>query len=403
MITGLHTTYSQGFYKAERDLSLKISENDSLRQGNPSGLMPHRDGKASVAIGYGYDLLDLGKTVQQIKNDLNAVGVTLTQHDEAWLTDYRNGSPTVTKAFLVQQAQLNAFTTTLGSEPVTAALLTDVLDDRYEPILTARLAQFGIVLPDSRERAALVSLAYANPSTLLGDKLMSAIASGNRAEAWYEIRYHSNGEGLATVGGTATRRFYESELFGLYGEGITASNIGDSDAKAVFRMYTQHRDAINAYESQFGQNGTLQDRVLEDTSRYGLQVGYWSQENQIARTFLITTYAEGRTIDGEVLVGQNEVFPGDIFEGTAAGDLVFGERGNDVLRGGAGTDVLYGGKGSIRCQEVPKTICSEAKLAMTHSRAGPAMTSLKAVPGSTPICGARAMGMIESRTPVLTG
>lgn len=148
MLSGLHTTYSQGFYKAERDLSLKISENNSLRQGNPSGLMPHRDGKASVAIGYGYDLLDLGKTVQQIKNDLNAVGVTLTQHDEAWLTDYRNGSPTVTKAFLVQQAQLNAFTTTLGSEPVAAALLTDVLDDRYEPILTARLvSELGLCQP----------------------------------------------------------------------------------------------------------------------------------------------------------------------------------------------------------------------------------------------------------------
>lgn len=198
MITGLHTTYSQGFYKAERDYSLKVAEANILRLGSSSrALTPHPDGKLpteSVAIGYGYDLLDLGKSIQQIKNDLSAVGVTLTQHDETWLTDYRNGSPTVTKAFLVQQAQANAFTTTLGSEPVAAALLTDVLDDRYEPILTARLAQFGIVLPDSRERAALVSLAYANPTSLLGDKLMSAIASGNRAEAWYQIRYQSNGE-----------------------------------------------------------------------------------------------------------------------------------------------------------------------------------------------------------------
>lgn len=238
MLSGLHTTYAQGFYKAERNLGLKVSEDIGLYIGNDlRALRPKFDGKDSVYIGYGYDLLDLGKSIQQIKDDLNAVGVTLTQHDETWLTDYRNGSTTVTKAFLVQQAQANAFTSTLGSEPVAAALLTDVLDDRYEPIVTARLAQFGIMLPDSRERAALVSLAYANPS-LLGDKLMRAIASDNRAEAWYEIRYHSNGEGAATVGGTATRRFYESELFGLYGEGTTATNISESDAKAVFRMYT---------------------------------------------------------------------------------------------------------------------------------------------------------------------
>lgn len=37
-----------------------------------------------------------------------------------WLTDYRNGSTTITKAFLVQQAKPNAFTTNLGSEPVAA-------------------------------------------------------------------------------------------------------------------------------------------------------------------------------------------------------------------------------------------------------------------------------------------
>ncbi|NOS80099.1 MAG: hypothetical protein HOP32_00780 [Nitrospira sp.] len=142
-----------------------------------------------MAIGYGYDILDRGKTVQQIKDDLNAVGVTLTQHDEIWLTDYRNGSTAITKAFLVQQAKANAFTTDLSSEPVAAALLTDVLDDKYEVIVTNRLAPFGVVLLDSRERAALVSLAYANPTSLLGDKLMQAIAAGNRADAWFEIRY----------------------------------------------------------------------------------------------------------------------------------------------------------------------------------------------------------------------
>ncbi|MDF0653026.1 MAG: hypothetical protein P0121_16335 [Nitrospira sp.] len=64
-----------------------------------------------------------------------------------------------------------------------------------------------------------------------------------------------------------------------------------------------------------------------------------------AKAPVITAYAGGRTIDGEVLVGQDQVFPGDILEGMASGDLLFGERGNDVLRGAAGTDVLYRGEG----------------------------------------------------------
>lgn len=372
MLSGLHTTYSQGFYKAERDLSLKISENDSLRQGNPSGLMPHRDGKASVAIGYGYDLLDLGKTVQQIKDDLNAVGVTLTLHDEQWLADYRAGI--LTSAFLLQN--VSGFTTTLGSEPVAAALLTDVLDDRYEPILTGRLAQFGIVLPDSRERAALMSLAYANPTKLLGSGLMNAIASGNRAEAWYEIRYRSNAEPANTAGGTATRRFYESELFGLYGESTNAATIGDTEAKEVFHMYTKHRDLINAYESLYGQNGTAQDRVLQATSKYGLQVGYWSQESQIAKSFLITAYAlfsGAPVVSGEVLVGSSigefDSLPGndlilgearynnlhgqggaDIVYGNIVADDLYGDAGNDVLFGESGNDALSGGTDDDRLE-----------------------------------------------------
>ena len=47
------------------------------------------------------------------------------------------------------------------------------------------------VPPNTRERLALFSLAYNNAATLLpiGSKLSQAIASGNRGEAWYKIRY----------------------------------------------------------------------------------------------------------------------------------------------------------------------------------------------------------------------
>lgn len=43
----------------------------------------------------------------------------------------------------------------------------------------------------SQERMVLTDLAWNGGSGLLGKNLGNAIANGNRAEAWYEIRYHN--------------------------------------------------------------------------------------------------------------------------------------------------------------------------------------------------------------------
>lgn len=194
-------------------------------------------------------------------------------------------------------------------------------------------------IPQSNERIALVSLAYnnligVNPGgTFKSPTLRQAIIDDNRAEAWYQIRYESNG-GLSRITsgeGIANRRITESDLFSLYDN--PGQSVGEAEAKEVLRMYTIHRTGIQAYESQFPTQFAPSGTVTIQFQLTGTE------------TTLIANFAEGRTIDGEVLVGQNEVFPGDILEGTASGDLLFGERGNDVLRGGAGTDVLYGGEG----------------------------------------------------------
>ena len=47
-------------------------------------------------------------------------------------------------------------------------------------------------LKSSREYLALMSLSWANPGKMLGGKLKEALATGNRAEAWFQIRYGSN-------------------------------------------------------------------------------------------------------------------------------------------------------------------------------------------------------------------
>ncbi len=63
-LTNLHTDWTQGSYEADRDLSIKISENDPLRKQTLDGLKklkPYFDPLAqnggSIAIGYGFDLL----------------------------------------------------------------------------------------------------------------------------------------------------------------------------------------------------------------------------------------------------------------------------------------------------------------------------------------------------------
>jgi GH24 family phage-related lysozyme (muramidase) len=54
----------------------------------------------------------------------------------------------------------------------------------------------------SKERIALISLSYNTKdgaTTLLGTNLCNALKNGNRAEAWYEIRYNSNKDSLTTT------------------------------------------------------------------------------------------------------------------------------------------------------------------------------------------------------------
>jgi GH24 family phage-related lysozyme (muramidase) len=104
----------------------------------------------------------------------------------------------------------------------------------------------GISLPsNSNEFVALASLFY-NREDLIGSNLLAALKAGGRAEAWYEIRYQSNG-GQSRSPGIANRRYRESDQFGLYDPGP----ITDSIAKNVMATYTLHGDVIRNYEGTF--------------------------------------------------------------------------------------------------------------------------------------------------------
>jgi Ca2+-binding RTX toxin-like protein len=134
--------------------------------------------------------------------------------------------------------------------------------DRRDEILSNWLGETSTtmytVVPKSFERIALLSLVYNN---IIGKKynnktmqwepkspsLQKALLQGsNRAEVWYEIRYDTNKH---DENGVAKRRFFESELFGLYND---PANVTFDEAKQIYRMFKKYLSTIAAKEALFG-------------------------------------------------------------------------------------------------------------------------------------------------------
>jgi len=148
-----------------------------------------------------------------------------------------------TLTYISDQLKLN-----LGSEPNAVKLLDSYMVKQAEPQVTAFLKKWnGADWESCRERVALISLAYNGGPGLLTTKIGEAIASGNRAEAWFEIRYDLNKNGSYT-----NRRYREADVFGLY-DNPTAPTLDES--KQIYRMFTQHRDVILNYENQYSPSG----------------------------------------------------------------------------------------------------------------------------------------------------
>jgi len=181
---------------------------------------------------------------------------------------------------------------------------------------------------------------------LLGLGLGNAIKYGNCAEAWYEIRYNSNKQGTGIERGIAERRYYESDLFGLYNN---EGSVDEDEEKTIMRMYTRHKNEIDAYDIKYGA------QVANANNEYHVTwVKTLEEDLNAAKSFLITNFAEGQPIDN-VFVGKGlssyeykeQGDYNDQLTGTKdKNDLIFGEKGNDTLDGSTGTDVMIGGDGN---------------------------------------------------------
>lgn len=106
-------------------------------------------------------------------------------------------------------------------------------------------------MPLSDERIALVWVTYNRGiGAMQGHAVLEAIADGDRAEAWHQMRYNCWGSRADMEGGLRKRRFAESEVFGLYDD---RDNVGVEEAADVYRMYQANRAGIARVEAAFGE------------------------------------------------------------------------------------------------------------------------------------------------------
>jgi hypothetical protein len=351
--------------------------------GNPKSLT-YLDSKDIPTIGIGFNLRD--DSVR--KEVLLAFGfnvVTPNQAEQGYMNEIANlANGNYSQAIL--GAKLNdVMQRRFGDSRIPAANITrpdfmflnddeiravfDVVAKKQEKSVT----NFYGETPNSYERLALLSMKY---SGVLGGDARDAINSGNRAEAWYEIRYDSNRD---TRHGK--RRYVEAALFGLYADpGSTTLD----EAFSVYRMYTQHRDDIFKYEAKYGVkpdgsagsqgnfiaaanldlqaaqmagiaanqlSGALKLAALALEAHYIVDKGLGTP-GTIDPLNIQVTSAKKTSLKGEndsthtgsdrdLLIGTEKQF--DILDGQGGDDFLFGGSGIDVLKGGAGKDYLNGG------------------------------------------------------------
>jgi GH24 family phage-related lysozyme (muramidase) len=222
----------------------------------------------------------------------------------------------------------------------------DAMDDYYDGRVDGWVAD----IPDSSERAALFSLAWNAPG-MLGPKLKAAIEGGDRAEAWYEIRYNSLSGSLpdSVKEGIANRRYVEADTFSLFHNEAKATYAEAVDAG---RMLAMHHDTLLAYETAYdpltaarvkgvdtiGTIGAeLQPAITAVLHRYHLALDHGIDE-------LLATGNGMRSLEGDGTGNDDDLLLGDkvknLLSGGDGGDVLIGLRGADKLAGGGGADLF---------------------------------------------------------------
>ena len=229
------------------------------------------------------------------------------------------------------------------------------------------------LIPDSDERAVLVSL-YQEGQEIY-DILDEMVTYENRPNAWFEIRYQSNGrEGVDPSHAIAARRYLQSDLFGLYND---PDNVDAQEAVDIGRLYTKYRSQVLQYEADYkAPKGamdivdSLQPAIHAVADFYSIKIGRMEELLFVDRGSSAGGSYQGdggtkydtKANDDDFILGLptapdfinggrgNDVIMGlggdDRLNGAAGNDTLYGGTGNDRLKGGTGNDTLWGGGGT---------------------------------------------------------
>ena len=387
-------------WKSEAFSAISLTEARFAKDGTPA-LMVVIGGDDLPTAGYGYAMVlkdDAGLLVvpDYVRGNLidtfgSAIGDTYTGYLEQYSVVF-NRVATTPAAIERKERDLARFhlliVPGLGTiDETEARQLFDYGFDRAQTNLITRLntqlkilrinsttgAQIVSGLEGSKELIALLSLQYHG---VVGGLLTKAIVEGRRADAWYEIRYGSNNKNPLPnkpsnfdkfAHGTAKRRYFESEIFGLYDNGSPIP----AEATAVYDMYTRaHKTKILPYENAYSselQNGVADylDTAVKRNLRLNSVVSLSTLEKSLtpaANVLKAMWLTDPRNtliriddicpLDIQLATTGNVVLDGHQRSGYQLGvgaerqDLLIGSLGADTLRGNGGSDAIIGGGGA---------------------------------------------------------
>ena len=343
-----------------------------LKATPPLGSRPTGSGPSQTEYDFANELLT-AINAHKGSTDLNAImarRVAAAQLDPTYAT-YLGATPRSTFSFAGETEVRQTF------DALWAPVYRQAILNKWPEL------QGNASFSSSKELIALASMIWNGGPGILGLKLRAALQTGNRAEAWFEIRYGSNG-GSSQSPGIAKRRFVESQVFGLYDTGAPSADA----AKAVFSMLAKNRDVILTYDSQYGAppdgSASTRNMIAEANNDANLRAITTTQNlvnaltpardafiallntqlppgtaplvasewNPAAIAYNSPTQPQaaldarplddkGQGMDKNLLVGNGGA---ESLFGGAGDDFLFGGGGNNSLQGGAGNDTLIGGK-----------------------------------------------------------
>ena len=309
-----------------------------------------------VCIGYGYELN--ARELTEAVADLEKAGFKLSDEN-------KNKETLSNKLQLFYDKKLNytdlekwiidnASLINLNKEKCdnlfrnSLATYINKLDKRINKMVSSTTSNslYNLIKPGvySDERIALLSLVYNNPE-LIGDGLSGAIQSGNRAEAWYEIRYNTHGGSTSKLPGIAVRRIKESDQFKLY----NAETPTESEARSAYTMFQNHKKKIFSYELKWQEyfSGDNEKDCIENklSTAYKLLTDRYAPRNTTItwdKIYIGTNSAAIKETTDCLVLGDET---NETLKSGSGNDIIFAELGNDIVFAGRGNDTVYGGDG----------------------------------------------------------